>query len=153
MSEYEATIVWRRNSALFIDRKYSRGHTWQFDGGTTVRASASPHIVPPPYSVAEAVDPEEAFVASLSSCHMLWFLDEAVRAGYMVESYDDRARGTMAKNSDGKMVMTKVVLNPRVTFAGDKRPTSDEIRRLHHRAHDQCFIANSVKTEVEVQPA
>ena len=152
MSEHLAVINWHRNGAVFTDRQYSRGHRWTFDGGIEIAASASPHVVPPPHSVAEAIDPEEAFVASLSSCHMLWFLDIAAREGFTVEHYRDEAKGVMDKNAEGKMAMTLVKLYPLVTFAGDERPSQSQHAAMHHEAHERCFIANSVRTEVRCEP-
>ena len=125
---------------------------WQFDGGVEVPASSSPQVVRLPMSEAAAVDPEEAFVASLASCHMLWFLDIAARAGFIIDSYVDDAVGTLAKNSDGKFAMTVVTLKPHVIFSGEKRPLNDDIQRMHHQAHKECFIANSVKSEVRCEP-
>ncbi len=153
MSIYTATITWQRNEAIFTDNRYTRAHVWQFDGGCTVPASSSPHIVPLPYSDASAVDPEEAFVASLSSCHMLWFLSIAVKRGFVVDSYRDQAQGVMEKCADGKMAMTVVTLRPCVTFSGDRAPTIENIHAMHHAAHEECFIARSVKTEVRCEPA
>ena len=148
MSEYVATIHWERGAQAFTDNKYSRAHEWRFDGGMTVAASASPDIVPLPMSVAENVDPEEAFVASLSSCHMLFFLDIAAGAGIVIDDYTDEATGKLAKNADGQMAMTKVVLRPAASYSGDKIPDRAKVEKMHHRAHDLCFIANSVKTKV-----
>lgn len=149
MSEYYATINWvRKNEEKFSDNQYSRGHEWQFDGGVTVPASSSPHIVPLPYSVEANVDPEEAFVASLSSCHMLFFLTIAAKRKYLIDSYNDNAVGVMDKDTDGKLSMTKVTLRPQVKFSGDKQPSFEQIEKMHHQSHEQCFIANSVKTEV-----
>lgn len=153
MSEYAAEILWSRDGAAFTDHRYSRGHRWVFDGGVEVPASASPHVVPPPMSVAAAVDPEEAFVASLSSCHMLWFLSLAAKRGFVVDSYRDVATGVMGKDSSGGFAMTRVTLRPDVRFAGQSRPTADDLAALHHEAHEQCFIARSVKTEVRCEPA
>jgi len=151
MSTYTATIRWSRNGAEgFSKGQYSRAHTWEFDGGLTVPASPSPHIVPAPWNDPGGVDPEEAFVASLSSCHMLFFVDLARRAGFVVDSYVDEAEGTLAKRDDGKTWMSEVVLHPRVTWGGDA-PDDAAIADLHHRAHDACFIANSVTTEVKVE--
>ena len=150
MSEYYATVAWQRDDQTFTDNKYNRGHTWQFDGGLTVPASPSPHVVPPPMSVEENVDPEEAFVASLSSCHMLFFLSIAAKRGFIVDDYVDHAVGTLDKNEIGKMAMVKVTLKPNILFTGDKQPSYEEQETMHHQAHDLCFIANSVKTEVEV---
>ncbi len=148
MSEYFSTVLWQRNGQGFTENKYSRGHLWEFDGGLQVPASSSPHIVPLPYSVAENVDPEEAFVASLSSCHMLFFLAIAAKRGFEVEEYRDEAIGVMEKNDDGKMSMTRVTLRPRIEFSGEKRPSREQLEKMHHQSHEQCFIANSVRTEV-----
>jgi organic hydroperoxide reductase OsmC/OhrA len=152
MHAYAATIRWQRGEAPFIDNRYSRGHTWAFDGGVVVPASSSPQVVPPPYSRTDAVDPEEAFVASLSSCHMLWFLSIAAERRFCVDSYVDDATGVMAKNASGKLAMTRVTLRPNVVFIGNRLPTKDEIAALHHQAHAECFIANSVTTEVRCEP-
>ncbi len=152
MAEYRAVVEWNRDGATFTDNRYSRGHRWLFDGGIEVPASASPHLVPPPLSVAAAVDPEEAFVASLSSCHLLWFLAIAARRGFIVESYRDDAVGTLARNASGKLAMTRVTLRPDARFSGAKRPTTDEMLAVHHEAHEQCFIANSVRTDVRCEP-
>jgi organic hydroperoxide reductase OsmC/OhrA len=148
MSEYVATIRWQRGDQAFTDHKYSRGHEWVFDGGARVAASASPDIVPIPLSIAENVDPEEAFVASLSSCHMLFFLDIAAKSGFVVDEYTDKAVGRMRKNDEGKIAITKVVLRPNATYSGEKIPDREEVGQMHHRAHELCFISNSVKTEV-----
>jgi organic hydroperoxide reductase OsmC/OhrA len=153
MSTYTATIRWTRDPSTDFSRgQYSRAHEWAFDGGVTVLASPSPHVVPQPWSDTGAVDPEEAFVASLASCHMLFFVDLARRAGFVVDSYVDEAEGVLGKRDDGKMWMSRVIMHPRAEFSGDKRPSEAEIADLHHRAHDQCFIANSVTTEVKVEP-
>ena len=148
MSTHFATISWQRGDATFVDDDYSRGHEWRFDGGLSVPASASPHVVPLPHSVPENVDPEEAFVASLSSCHMLFFLSLAAKRGFTVDRYDDEAIGYMDRDERGRTVVTRVVLRPAASYSGDKRPGHDDLERLHHRAHDLCFIANSVRTEV-----
>ncbi len=151
MSTYTATIRWTRDSSTdFAKGQYSRAHEWVFDGGVTVPASPSPHIVPQPWSDLNAVDPEEAFVASLSSCHMLFFVDFARRAGFLVNSYLDEAQGALEKRTDGKMAMTRVTLRPRVDWGGTP-PDKAAIADLHHRAHEACFIANSVTTEVTVE--
>jgi organic hydroperoxide reductase OsmC/OhrA len=152
MSHYTAVIRWERNGANFLDNKYGRRHLWSFDGGATVAGSSSPHVVPEPFSDPRAVDPEEAFVASLSSCHMLWFLSLAAKKGFTVDRYRDAAEGVMAKNAEGKVAMTVVTLKPEATFDG-KAPTRAELDALHHEAHERCFIANSVKTEVRCEPA
>ncbi len=149
--EYRATVCWtREDGAAFTDGRYSRGHVWRFDGGVEVPASSAPTSVPLPYSRAEAVDPEEAFVASLSSCHMLFFLFFAAKAGFVVDSYEDHALGVMTKNERGKLFVSKVTLDPRIAFSGGRRPSPEEIAELHHRSHEECFIANSVLTEVVV---
>jgi organic hydroperoxide reductase OsmC/OhrA len=152
MSEYKTVVLWNRDGAVFTDNRYSRGHRWLFDGGIEVPASSSPKVVPLPLSVTEAVDPEEAFVASLSSCHMLSFLYIVAKRGFLVDSYRDEALGVLAKDSSGKMAMTRVTLRPEVQFGGDKRPTVVEVVAMHHEAHEQCFIASSVKTDVLCEP-
>lgn len=152
MAQHSTTIFWQRDNTSFTDHCYSRRHTWHFDGGAVVPGSSSPHVVPKPYSDPAAVDPEEAFVASLSSCHMLWFLDLAARAGWVADSYRDDAVGTLARDAEGQQAMTRVVLRPAVQFAPERSPTPDELHDLHHRAHASCFIANSVKTEVLCEP-
>src|SRR4051812_5085640 len=149
--EYRATLKWSRGGAVFTDQRYSRGHTWGFDGGVTVPASSSPLSVRLPYSVAEAVDPEEAFVAAVASCHLLTFLYVAAKQGFVVEEYSDDAVGEMTKNEGGKLCVSKVILTPAITFTGDKRPSPEQFEELHHLAHEECFIANSVKSEVIVQ--
>ncbi len=151
MSEYSAVVEWRLGDENFLDRSYSRAHKWCFDGGTEIPATASHHIVPVPQSVPENVDPEEAFVASLSSCHMLFFLDFAARAGFIVKRYTDHAVGTLARNTAGKHAMTKVTLNPQIEFSGENIPDHETVQKLHHESHDQCFIANSVTTEIEIR--
>jgi organic hydroperoxide reductase OsmC/OhrA len=151
--QYRATVKWKRDGSAFTDQRYSRGHSWSFDGGITVPASSSPLSVRLPYSVAEAVDPEEAFVAALSSCHMLTFLYVAAKQGFVVDEYADDAVGEMSKNERGKMWVSKVILAPAITFTGEKRPSPEQWDELHHLAHDECYIANSVKSEVVVQGA
>jgi organic hydroperoxide reductase OsmC/OhrA len=130
--------------------KYSRSHTWKFDCGIELDASSSPHVVPLPMSNESAVDPEEAFVASVSSCHMLWFLSIAANKKYVVESYEDNAEGELEKNEEGKLAMTKVILKPKVKFGNEYVPAKDEIDKLHQLAHEKCFIANSVKTKITI---
>jgi organic hydroperoxide reductase OsmC/OhrA len=152
MSIYTAEITWHRDGQPFTDRRYHRRHLWRFDGGAVVPGSSSPQVVPLPMSDAAAVDPEEAFVAALSSCHLLWFLDIASRAGWVVEHYHDAASGVLAKGADGRLMMTVVTLRPAVRFAGDRLPDAAEFARLHHATHDACFIANSVKTDVRCEP-
>ncbi len=151
MHRYEARIAWNRNGAAFTDNRYSRGHEWSFDGGIKVPASSSPSVVPAPMSIAAAVDPEEALVASTSSCHMLWFLNLAAKQGFVIERYEDDAFGVMEKNSRGKLAFTRITLRPDIAFSGSRTPTGDELAALHHRAHDECFIANSLNFEVVVE--
>jgi len=149
---YVAKVAWKREAAAkFTDNRYSRRHEWAFDGGVTVPASSSPLVVPVPLSSKEAVDPEEALVASASSCHMLWFLFAAAKRGFVVDEYVDDASGTMGKNNEGQTAMTRIALRPRVTFSGEKRPSDDDLRQLHEIAHHECFIANSLKTEIVVE--
>lgn len=149
MSEYSATISWLRGaSEPFVDQRYSRAHWWGFDGGVRVPASSSPHVVPLPWSVAEHVDPEEAFVAAISSCHMLTFLWLAARAGYRVESYRGEAVGIMEANARGRQAITRVTLQPLVQFGGERQPDLAVLEQLHHQAHEECFIANSVTTVI-----
>ena len=150
--QYTSKILWERNGANFSDNRYSRKHVWRFDGGIEVPASSSPQVVRVPLSDAAAVDPEEAFVASIASCHMLWLLDIAARAGFIIDTYVDDAVGILAKNSAGKLAMTTVTLKPNVIFSGDKLPSREDIERMHHKAHDECFIATSVKSEVRCEP-
>lgn len=152
MSTYTATVEWRRGDEAFADGNYSRAHVWKFDGGTQVPGSASPHVVPPPLSDESAVDPEEAFVAALSSCHMLFFLAFAQKKRFVVDSYEDRAEGVLAKDAGGRMAMTVVTLRPKVAFSGAVLPTPEDIDHMHHRSHEACFIANSVRSEVKVEP-
>ena len=152
MATYTAEIAWQRGEQPFLDNRYSRAHTWRFDGGVEVPASASPQVVPLPLSSAAAVDPEEAFVAALSSCHMLWFLSLAAKAGFVIDEYRDEAEGRMARNDGGKLAMTRVTLRPAVRYGGDRRPSHAEEDALHHAAHEACFIASSVRTQVSCEP-
>lgn len=151
MSTYHATITWQRGNDEFVQQRYSRGHTWHFDEGVVVPASASPFSVRPPRSVAAAVDPEEAVVAAISSCHMLFALSLLSKAGFVVESYEDAAVGTMSKRADGKTALTGVTLRPRVRFLGAV-PDADAYARIHHEAHEECYIANSVNFPVLLEP-
>ncbi|WP_444931908.1 OsmC family protein [Microbulbifer sp. SSSA002] len=148
MSEYMSTVVWKRGEQIFTDNQYSRAHTWQFDGGASIPASSSPHVVPIPYSAVENVDPEEAFVAALSSCHMLFFLSIAAKRGFVVDEYCDEAIGVMGADREGRIAMTQVTLRPLIRFSGEKQPSLEQLEKIHHLSHKQCFIANSVKTEV-----
>ena len=151
MTPYTAEVIWTRGDAAFADSRYSRAHQWQFDGGAAVAASASPHIVPRPLSDEAGVDPEEAFVASLASCHMLWFLSTAAKRGWIVDRYHDRAEGFMAKDERGKLWIARVVLHPHVTYSVNPPDRRSEAA-IHQSAHEACFIANSVRTEVVVSP-
>ncbi len=154
MSEYTAEVRWMRApDERYTDGRYSRAHEWRFDGGAVVAASSSPHVVPLPWSAEQNVDPEEAFVAALSSCHMLFFLSFAAKRRFVVDSYVDHAVGVMEKGPDGRMSITHVTLRPAVTFSGAALPSEDDIAHLHHQSHEACFIANSVKTEIVVEAA
>ena len=150
MSEYKVTVKWERNDQAFVDNKYSRAHTLVFDG-LTVPGSSSPHVVPV-YSDPKALDPEEAFVASLSSCHMLFFLSLAAKQGFRVDSYSDDAVGVLSRDEENRFAITKVTLRPQVIFSGDPLPSNSDIEEIHHESHEQCFIANSVKTDVRCEP-
>jgi len=152
MAEHIAEIIWERNDQDFLGNRYSRKHVLRFDGGAEVPGSASPHVVPLPMSDASAVDPEEMFIASIASCHMLWFLGLAAKQHFVVDRYVDQASGVMAKNAEGRMAVTVVTLHPDVTFSGERQPSREDIDHLHHAAHDACFIANSVKSEVRCEP-
>ena len=152
MSTYIATVRWTRDKTTdFARGQYSRAHEWTFDGGAVIPASPSPHVVPAPWNDPAGVDPEEAFVASLSSCHMLFFVDFARRAGLVLDSYLDEAEGVLEKRADGRTAMTRVRLRPRVTWSGEA-PDAAAIADLHHKAHEACFIANSVTAEVTIEP-
>ena len=151
-TEYTVDVFWERGDADFLDNRYSRKHILRFDGGLEIAASSSPHVVPLPMSDASAVDPEEAFVAALASCHMLWFLSIAARRGYRVDRYVDTPLGVLAANSDGKLAMTVVTLRPQVDFSGERQPSSRDQSAMHTQAHDECFIANSVRSEVRCEP-
>jgi organic hydroperoxide reductase OsmC/OhrA len=148
MSEHLARIRWQRDGATFTDQRYSRTHRWSFDGGAEVVAAASPDVVAPALTDASAVDPEEAFVASIASCHMLWFLSLAAAAGICIDSYDDQAAGTLAK-VDGRLAISEVVLRPRLPFAGET-PSPERIAALHDAAHERCFIAASVRCAIRI---
>jgi organic hydroperoxide reductase OsmC/OhrA len=150
MHQYTARISWLRGAGS-AENRYSRLHEWTFDGGIRVPASASPQIVRAPFSVAEAVDPEEALVAAAASCHMLSFLHAAAAGGYRVESYVDDAVGMMTQNERGKLWISRITLRPAITFGGDKVPSEPELEHLHHKAHEECFIANSLRSEVVVE--
>ena len=152
MAVYTAKVVWERSPGeAFTDNRYGRGHSWSFDGGASVRASSSPHVVPR-FSDPAGVDPEEAFIASLSSCHMLTFLYHAARRGLVVNRYEDVAEGRMAMNERGALWVSEVILRPRIEWEG-AAPADDLVEELHHAAHDECFIANSVRTDVRCETA
>ena len=151
MSEHKAIINWKRTSSEFLAGKYSREHTWSFDGGATVPASPSPSVVPAPYSNPASVDPEEAFVAAVSSCHMLTYLYLASQQGFQADTYHDEAVGVMTKNEAGVPWVSLVTLRPQISYSGRKLPSPADEEHLHHLAHEQCFIANSIKTKVTVK--
>jgi organic hydroperoxide reductase OsmC/OhrA len=151
MSKHQAEIEWRSDGE-FLSGGYSRRHQWRFDGGAVVAGSSSPHVVPEPMSDSAAVDPEEALVASVSSCHMLWFLSLAQASGLDVRQYSDKAEGEMGRIALGRMAITRIVLRPEIAFAG-RQPEAEELDRLHHEAHKRCFIANSLNSEIVVEPA
>ena len=152
MAHYTAEVIWQRGEQDFVAGRYSRRHMLRFDGGIDVPGSSSPQVVPLPWSDAHAVDPEEAFVSSISSCHMLWFLSIAGKQRYCVDSYHDNAVGEMRKNDGGKLVVVRVTLHPAVVFSGARLPDRSALDQLHHEAHAECFIANSVKTEIVCEP-
>jgi organic hydroperoxide reductase OsmC/OhrA len=152
--QHTAQVTWERKGATFRDHLYSRAHLWRFDGGAEVPASSSPLVVRAPLSDPRAVDPEEAFVAAAASCHMLFFLDFAARAGFVVETYRDDAVATMGRDADGREFVETIVLRPQISFAaGSTAPSPEEIAALHHRSHEACFIANSVKTKISIAVA
>jgi organic hydroperoxide reductase OsmC/OhrA len=151
MSTYTAELVWERGTQEFLTNKYSRRHMIRFDGGAEVLGSTTPSVVPPPGSDPAGVDPEEAFVASLSSCHMLWFLAIAAKRGFTIDRYEDNPVGVMERNAERRFAMSVVTLRPKISFSGGKVPTAEELDQLHHKAHEECYIANSVKTEVRVE--
>lgn len=150
--DYRAEIQWDRGEQDFCAGRYSRAHRWRFDGGLDIAGSSSPHVVPLPWSDPHAVDPEEAFVASIASCHMLWFLSIAAQQSLCVDRYQDHAEGVMTRNGSGRLHISRVTLRPQVRFSGTQRPNADTIRALHHQAHEACFIANSVRSEVVCEP-
>lgn len=149
---HKARIRWSRGDAAFTDNRYSRAHSWHFDGGIEVPASSSPHVVRVPLSVEAAVDPEEAFAASIASCHMLWFLSIAAGGGFRVDRYLDEAVAIMGKNAAGRTAVTQVTLHPHATFSGSRLPSHTQIEEMHHKAHAECFIANSVTTDIRCEP-
>lgn len=151
MHRYTANIEWRREGGDFRRGRYGRVHAWSFDGGIRIEASASPQVVPLPFSSESAIDPEEALVAAAASCHMLSFLYVAARRGFEVERYDDHAEGLMAKNPRGRYAITRITLRPRIVFGGERHPSPAELDALHHAAHEECYIANSILAEVVVE--
>ena len=151
MSAHYAAVRWTNHGPDFLKRRYSREHTLEFDGGAVVTASSSPHVVPLPWSNPFGVDPEEGLIASVASCHMLWFLDVAISAGFEVQSYADKAEGLMTRNEQGRLWVSVITLHPQITWSGEKQPTAQEVAHLHHLAHEECFIANSIKSEVRVE--
>jgi organic hydroperoxide reductase OsmC/OhrA len=151
MALHACNVEWQRGTQPFTDNKYSRAHQWRFDGGAVVPGSSSPHSVRPPFSDPAAVDPEEALLAAVSSCHMLWFLSLAAERGLRVDRYADAAEGRLAKMPDGKEGMTEVVLRPEVVFSGARLPDAAAVEHLHHAAHARCFIANSIRSEVRIE--
>ncbi|HEY0062889.1 MAG TPA: OsmC family protein [Telluria sp.] len=151
MHQYQASVTWQRGEQRFLDNRYSRAHQWSFDGGLQVAASSSPLSVPLPMSDAGAVDPEEALIAALSGCHMLFFLSIAAQRGFVVDSYHDQAVGTMQKDASGKQSITHIVLRPAITFSGEKLPDRAARDDMHHSAHTQCYIANSIKADVSIE--
>jgi organic hydroperoxide reductase OsmC/OhrA len=151
MSKHIAKINWSRAGAVFSDAKYPRAHLISFDGGVSIAGSSAPESVRPPLSKVDAADPEELLVAAVASCHMLWFLDYARKAGFIVNSYEDNPHGRLAKDDDGIIRITLVTLVPKVEFEGIA-PAHAELEELHHKAHDICFIANSLRCPVIVEP-
>ena len=152
MAEYVAEVIWQRGEQDFLGNRYSRKHLLRFDGGLEIAGSSSPHVVPVPMSDETAVDPEEAFIASLASCHMLWFLSIAAKRRFCIDDYHDNASGLMQANAAGKLFISQVTLRPAVNFSGERLPTREQIEQMHHQAHEECFIANSVKSEVRCEP-
>ena len=152
MSEHSAIIEWRRTTSDFQYATYNRSHVWRFESGVEVPACAAPANIPPTAPRSKGVDPEEGFVAAISSCHMLWFLHLACTQKFTVDGYTDNAVGVLEKDRNGKVSVTRVSLRPEVTFGGENRPTAEQLAELHHEAHEECFIANSVKTEIVIEP-
>ncbi len=151
MQLFEAQVSWERGAQPFTDNRYSRAHAWQFDGGLRVPASSSPLSVPLPMSDAAGVDPEEALVAAVSSCHMLFFLSIAAQRGFVVDSYRDAALGTLGTNSDGRKAMTVITLRPAIAFSSERVPSAQDLEAIHHAAHERCYIANSIKADILIQ--
>ncbi|MCB1506817.1 MAG: OsmC family protein [Hyphomicrobiaceae bacterium] len=152
-AEHKATVVWQRGEQPFLDKKYSRAHVWRFDDGCEVAGSCPPSkLIPVPLAKPDAVDPEEGLVASLSACQMLFFLALSAREGFRVDAYEDEATGVLGKNERGKTYMERITLRPKVTFSGDKKPSPEQIAALHERAHGECFIANTIRSEIVIDP-
>lgn len=151
MHKYEATVAWQRNGQQFTDNRYSRAHEWRFDGGARVLGSPSPQSVPVPMSDPAGVDPEEALIAAASSCHMLFFLAFAAKRGFIVDSYIDEAFGVMEKTGGNKYAITRITLRPKIIFSGEHQPSAEETAKLHHDSHEQCYVANSLKSEIVVE--
>lgn len=151
MQQFEATVTWQRGTQPFTDQRYSRAHTWDFDGGISLPASSSPLSVPVPMSEPANVDPEEALVAAASSCHMLFFLSLAAKQGFVVDEYRDHAIGKLERDASGRVAMTEIRLRPAIAFAGARQPGFHELAALHHEAHEKCYIANSLKTNIVVE--
>ena len=152
VSRFSVAVSWERGNAPFVDKRYHRAHIWKFDGGAVVHASSSPTSVPVPYSDPSAIDPEEAFVAALASCHMLWFLSIAAKHGFCIDRYVDDAVGTLGTGTNGRRCMTAVELRPHSVFTAGKVPTPELVREMHAEAHSECFIANSVTTRLTTNP-
>jgi len=150
MQQFDARVTWQRAGQPVLDGRYSRAHTWQFDGGLSVPASSSPLSVPLPMSDPAAVDPEEALVAAVSSCHMLFFLALATKRGFAVGRYDDAASGWLGPRDDGRMAMVRIELRPAVAFDGERQPDAGELAAIHHAAHARCYIANSLTAEIVI---
>ncbi|MFZ6743261.1 OsmC family protein [Undibacterium sp. JH2W] len=151
MHQYQAKILWERGEQAFSDNRYSRAHAWEFDGGLVVPASSSPLSVPVPMSEEKNVDPEEALVAALASCHMLFYLSFVAKRGYVLDQYRDLAVGIMDKDAKGKQAITRIHLRPQENYSGDKQPDLQEREELHHKAHEHCYIANSIHAEVIIE--
>lgn len=150
MAIHTATVLWQRGDQVFTDRQYVRAHEWRFDGGVTVVGSSAPGVLKPPLSREDAVDPEEALIAAVSSCHMLFFLEFAAKGGFRIDRYEDAAEGVLEKNEAGRFWISKVTLQPTITWSGPKKPNREDIATLHEKSHDHCFIANSLKGEVTI---
>ena len=146
----EVTVHWSSQADSFSEGRYSRDHIWHSKKGWRIEASSSPDIVPIPYSNPTMIDPEEAFLASVSSCHMLWFIDLARRAGFRATDYVDHATGQMTSDSDGQCWISEISLAPRIIWVGPA-PNRAKVEQLHAEAHQKCFIANSVKTAISIR--